>query len=217
MIEVMQQHSNAALELVAKAGPLRPGARVLEVGSGAHGLIFFFPGRLRVGVDPVAVEYAPMFPRWQRLARTCAAFGEKLPFHSSRFDVVLCDNVIDHAEGPADIVHELVRVLKPGGVLYFTVNVHHPIYQVASVLHGAWAAAGLRFEVQPFAFHTVHLTLDRVRKIVRSLPIRIVMERNGIEAAKSEAQTSPPRHVGDRLKRLFFKNALYEIVAIRSS
>jgi SAM-dependent methyltransferase len=211
----MREHSRVVFSQVEKVRALPPDARVLEVGSGAHGLIFFFPGLVRVGVDPVAVEYAPMFPRWQREAQTCAAFGEHLPFADGSFDVVLCDNVIDHAEGPAQIVRELARVLKRGGVLYFTVNVHHPVYHAASILHGVWTAAGLPFEIQPFANHTVHLTPDRAREIIRSVPVRIVIERNFIDDARSEARVKPARHLGDRLKRLFFKNALYEVVAIR--
>src|SRR6266436_461410 len=103
LVEMMRKHSDGARTLVEMAGVLPAEARVLEVGSGAHGLIFFFPAKLGVGIDPCAVEYAPMFPRWQRLARTCAAFGEQLPFGGGSFDVVLCDNVIDHAERPFDI------------------------------------------------------------------------------------------------------------------
>src|SRR6267143_2067623 len=73
MVEMMRKHSDGVLTLVEMARRVPSDARVLEVGSGAHGLIFFFPAKLGVGIDPCAVEYAPMFPRWQRQARTCAA------------------------------------------------------------------------------------------------------------------------------------------------
>ena len=33
--------------------------------------------------------------------------------------------------------------------------------------------------------------------------------------ARALARRRPPRHAGDRLKRLFFKNALYELIAER--
>jgi len=35
----------------------------------------------------------------------------------------------------------------------------------------------------------------------------------GVAAAKEEWRTVPPRHAGDRLKRVFFKNARFELVA----
>lgn len=141
--------------------------------------------------------------------------GEALPFPDVSFDVVLCDNVIDHAERPEKIVEELARVLAPGGLLYFTVNVHHPIYALVSRAHAAWNAAGLHVEIGPFADHTFHLTLRRARKLVGRIPVTVFGERHYISEAKSFARRSPPRHAGDLLKRVFFKNALYEVVARR--
>src|SRR5687768_7263065 len=93
--------------------PLKDTDRVLEVGSGAHGLIFGLANKFGIGVDPLAVHYKRLFPKLQSDARTLAAIGEQLPFADAAFDVVLSDNVIDHAERPLAIVDEIVRVLKP--------------------------------------------------------------------------------------------------------
>ncbi|PYS98733.1 MAG: hypothetical protein DMF65_10010 [Acidobacteria bacterium] len=190
-------------------------ARVLEVGSGSHGLVFYFGTTRGAGVDPLACDYAALFPAWQSRARTIAARGERLPFADRAFDVVLCDNVVDHAEGPAEIVREMARVLAPGGLLYFTVNFHHPVYSMAARLHAAWNAAGLRFEIGPFADHTVHLTLDAARRLFDDVPLRVLGQRDNADEAKALARRLRPRHAGDRLKRAFFKNALYEVVAER--
>ena len=192
-------------------------ARVLEVGSGAHGLVFFFGTTRGVGCDPLACDYAVLFPAWQHRARTVAAAGERLPFADASFDVVLCDNVVDHAEDPARIARELARVLAPGGLLYFTVNFHHAVYTFASRLHATWNAAGLPLEIGPFADHTVHLTLDGARALFEGLPLRVLHESGNVADAKRAARRRPPRHAGDRLKRLFFKNALYELVAERET
>ena len=102
-VELMASMAARSAEVRARldrVGPIVPNARVLEVGSGAHGLIFFFEGAERVGVDPLADEYRALFPAWQERAQTVAAFGEQLPFTDASFDVVLCDNVVDHAERP---------------------------------------------------------------------------------------------------------------------
>jgi SAM-dependent methyltransferase len=128
----------------------------------------------------------------------------------------LSDNVIDHAEGPDAILAEIARVLRPGGVLYFTVHIHHPIYALASAAHAAWNAAGVTYEVGPFADHTVHFTLGGIRARIRSLPLRVLLEDTGIEAAKEEQRHGVPRHAADRLKRVFFKNARFEVVAERA-
>lgn len=213
IVLAMQRSSKRVRDLIESFQPINANARVIEVGSGAHGLIFYFGVENGVGVDPLAVSYANLFPQWQRSALTVAAFGEQLPFPDSSFDVVICDNVVDHAESPETIVRELVRILVPGGLLYFTVNVHHSLYSIAAQAHATWKAAGLPFEVGPFADHTVHLTPTAAKSMFNGLPIEVLTEKSGIDEAKAKARKLPPRHLGDRLKRLFYKNALFEVVA----
>lgn len=193
-----------------------PDARVAEIGSGAHGLIFFFNAKHGVGVDPLAANYVSLFPKWQRRVPTVTAFGERLPFADQTFDVVLCDNVIDHAESPRDIVGELARILAAGGLLYFTVNVHHPIYALASHVHGAWNALGVQYEIGPFADHTTHLRLDEARRLFDGLPLRILAEYSNVDEAKALAKHAKRRHLGDFGKQIFFKNALYGVIAERT-
>ncbi|MGH9906477.1 MAG: class I SAM-dependent methyltransferase, partial [Pyrinomonadaceae bacterium] len=164
---------------------------------------------------PLALNYSSLFPAWQGRVQTVTAFGEKLPFIDQSFAVVLCDNVVDHAESPAAIVAELVRILAPGGLLYFTVNIHHPIYAVASGLHSAWGSLGISYEIGPFADHTTHLTLSQAQQLFQNQPLRILSEKSNIAEARAAAMRLPKRHLGDRLKQLFFKNALYQVIAVR--
>ena len=218
VIAGMVERSVSVRKKLAAIRPLPSEARVLEVGSGAHGLIFYFEAADRVGVDPLADHYRALFPAWQGMARTVAAFGEDLPFENASFDIVMCDNVVDHAESPRRIVEEIGRVLKPGGLLYFTVNFHHPFYQWAENAHSAWRAVGVPFEITPFADHTVHLSLDAARELFAGLPLRILSQSDDMEETKrSGGRNKPARHLGDRLKRLFFKNARWEMIAERTA
>ena len=144
-----------------------------------------------------------------------AVGGETLPFDDDSFDVVLCDNVVDHALNPRKILEEIARVLKPGGTLYFEVNVHHPVYHAAATAHAAWRAVGVPFEITPFADHTVHFTLGAARALFDGLPLRKLSEWDDVEEVK---RTGPKklRHAGDALKKLFFKNARYEVIAVKA-
>lgn len=215
VIAAMTKSSRRVRDLLEEFQPIAKDARVIEVGSGAHGLIFCFESERRVGVDPLAVAYRGLFPVWQRRAQTIAAVGESLPFRDQSFDVVICDNVVDHAESPPQIVRELVRILAPGGLLYFTVNIHHSLYSVAAGMHSSWRAIGLRYEIGPFADHTTHLTLTSATELFHGLPVEILSEKSNIDEARARARKQPARHIGDRLKRVFFKNALYEVIARR--
>ena len=215
VIASMVAHSRTVRAEIERVAAIAPDARVLEVGSGAHGLIFFFDAPHRVGIDPLADDYRELFPAWQHRAKTIAAFGEAMPFDDASFDIVLCDNVVDHAENPRKIVQEIARVLAPGGTLYFTVNIHHPFYALASNIHASWRALGIPLEITPFADHTVHLTRRTAPALFDGLPFTVVTQSDDIEETTLRTKLVPPRHLGDRLKLLFFKNASWKMIAIR--
>lgn len=211
----IMMRAQAVRRRLEKIKPISENDSILEVGSGAHGLIFGFGKGLKIGIDPLGVHYKRLFPLWQKNSFTLAAIGEKLPFANASFEVVLSDNVIDHAENPLGIIKELIRVLKPGGLLYFTVNVHHPFYNLASKAHGLWNAAGIRFELSPFADHTVHFTEKEMRKIFSHLPIKIIEQNSSIEKTKAGYRALKSPDIEQRLKKLFYKNANFEIIAVR--
>src|SRR5262245_41587410 len=85
IIAAMQKSSKRVRDLLSSYKSIDDRARVVEVGSGAHGLIFYFGVHPGIGVDPLAVEYARLFPVWQRQASTVALFGEQLPFPRWKF------------------------------------------------------------------------------------------------------------------------------------
>ncbi len=145
--------------------------RILEVGSGAHGHIFFMGLPDAIGVDPLADEYQKIFPHWQPRASTLVAYGEQLPFEDAYFDVVISDNVVDHAEDPQKIINEMVRVLAPGGLLYFTVHVHHKLYGLVSRILLFVYALYLPAKLGPFADHTVHFGVDEVARLSTDFPL----------------------------------------------
>ncbi len=131
--------------------------------------------------------------------------GERLPFADGAFDVALCDNVVDHAEQPAAIVGEMARVLAPGGLLYFTVNVHHRLYSLFARAHRAWNAAGIHVEIGPFADHTVHLTPDEAHDLFCAVPVELCEERIYLVEAQDRARHRRLRRPRDLLPMVFFK------------
>ncbi|UJR80442.1 class I SAM-dependent methyltransferase [Sandaracinus amylolyticus] len=206
---IMSARTNALVATLAPHVAITSGTRVLEVGSGAHGHVFFLGVPDAIGVDPLADEYRALFP-WQPRARTIAAYGEHLPFDDARFDLVVSDNVIDHAERPAAIVDELVRVLAPGGVLYFTVHVHHPIYDALSRAYGLLTLLGLPRDLGgPFADHTVHLTARDATRLVERDELEI------LHRALLPERTPKRRRRVDHLKRVLAKNTTFEVIARR--
>ena len=107
--------------------------RVLDVGCGQKPYYpFFAPYAAEyVGVDAVANPVAEL-----------RGHVESLPVDDDSFDVVLCTQVLEHADDPARAVRELRRVTRSGGrVLASThgVQVYHP----SPVDYWRWTHAGL--------------------------------------------------------------------------
>ena len=109
------------------------GYRVLDVGCGPKPYYPFFAERatVYVGVDVV-----------ENPAAELRGPVEALPVDDASFDLVLCTQVLEHCDDPAQAVRELRRVTAPGGrVLASThgTQVYHPSPQD----YWRWTHAGL--------------------------------------------------------------------------
>jgi 2-polyprenyl-6-hydroxyphenyl methylase/3-demethylubiquinone-9 3-methyltransferase len=106
----------AALE---KAG-VDSRSRVLDVGSGGGFLTANLSdaGYDVIGIDPsiASIREAKDHVR----ANFLVAAGESLPFTDHSIDAVTCSEVLEHVEDPDAVVAEISRVLRPGGLLVFS-------------------------------------------------------------------------------------------------
>ena len=94
---------------------------VLDVGAGTG----YDTWRLvQAGGRVTAFEYNPVLIRrgWSVVpeARWIGGFAHVLPFESETFDVVCCNAALHHMRDVPGAVHEMLRVLRPGGWLLTT-------------------------------------------------------------------------------------------------
>jgi SAM-dependent methyltransferase len=98
------------------AARLRP-ARVMDLGCGAGDSVDLFRA-LDPEVDWVGVDIEDSHEVSGR-TRADAEFvtfdGQRLPFEDASFDLVYCKQVLEHVEHPHELLHEVARVLRPGG------------------------------------------------------------------------------------------------------
>ena len=113
-------------------------ANVVELGIGPLGIGWsaFAPTARAVGVDPLArltvnttddsVDrfFKELQMRTEFLQADATA---RLPLDDSSFDLIVCENVVDHTQDPQAILAEGRRLVRPDGRLLFGVNVFSTI------------------------------------------------------------------------------------------
>lgn len=103
--------------LLARTGVGR-GTRVLDVGCGSGELLAraLASGAVVTGVDPSPSMLA-IAARTAVGATVVGGTAEHLPVEDGAFDVVLAVNSLQFADDPVAALHEVVRVLAPGGAV----------------------------------------------------------------------------------------------------
>jgi SAM-dependent methyltransferase len=200
------------------------GARLLDLGCAAG---YFMQQAGGAGFDAHGVDIAPWVEqisglRGVRNVRACRLLDAG--FEDGSFDVVHSSQVFEHLPRPTEELHEIHRVLRPGGLLYINV----PNYQCLSIVLGRDD-----FELNTPPEHVTYFTPRTIARLVATAgfdvlrvasygglkwenllgrPIRSEIAEavrspnaRGVAAAPAAA-ARPPRvpSIGGRLVRTFF-------------
>lgn len=91
---------------------IRPGDAVLEVGAGAGAFARLIPGARYVGLDPNPGAYAAA-----EADIRAEALSDHAAAHEGAYDAACAFQVIEHVADPLRMAADMMRCLKPGGVL----------------------------------------------------------------------------------------------------
>lgn len=117
---------NNEISFLEKIIPDLKRKKILEVGCGRGEFLTAMKakGYDIVGVEPDPYKHETIKMNEKEMGVKVEAInapGEKLPFEPETFDFIYCNNVIEHCQDPLQLLKESYRVLKPEGLMYFTV------------------------------------------------------------------------------------------------
>lgn len=100
------------------------GRKILDAGCGPRGSLEWAKEALvRVGLDPLAVEYRRLGTGTHQM-QYVAARSERMPFPDGSFDVVCSFNSLDHVDNLDETTSEVIRVLAPNGIFLLHTDIH---------------------------------------------------------------------------------------------
>ena len=104
---------------------------VVSIGCGCTGDLTSWPAQVKIGVDPLLQVYLQLDMLAEDVPGTSrtvylASGVEDLSLIDGCADLVVCRNALDHMETPNVGVNQISRILKPGGLLYLSVDVGGP-------------------------------------------------------------------------------------------
>lgn len=111
------------VEQTARALPA--GTRLLDAGAGECAYKRFFSHCRYAAIDLAVGDR-----EWNYVNLDAIAVLDHLPIADESFEAVLCTQVLEHLERPAESLREMYRVLRKGGRLYLTAPMAHPEHQV---------------------------------------------------------------------------------------
>jgi SAM-dependent methyltransferase len=163
-------HRLIALTVAVRWGT-RVGSRVLDLGCGSGELVRALTAS---GLRVTGCDISPQMLRHARDRGGCAGWvrlapdWRRLPFASGAFDVVVATTVLEYVDEPVAVLRECARVLRPGGVMLYTVpDLRHPARWAEWFARRLVALSGERAGRPAWRRYRAYLRTSRQRHRVR--------------------------------------------------
>lgn len=120
-----QQGYYQQLEILKKNKIKTKDRKILEIGSGAFGILNVIKEGHKYAIDPLMNFFMQKFNLPRKIKRFQGR-GEELPFQKSFFDIIFCVNTLDHVDNPEKVLQEAQRCLKKNKPFFLTLNCYSP-------------------------------------------------------------------------------------------
>lgn len=191
----------------------------LDLGCAAgNSTVWYGPSFKRVvgvDIDHDALRYARQNNGGDNIAYAMMN-GQELAFSDQSFDVIICAHVYEHVPDAHLLLTEIGRLLKPGGVCFFSagnrLSLMEPHYRLPllSIMPRFLSHLYLRATKRGHHYYEKHLTYWQLRKLVRPLAIHDYTARvvEAPEIYRAE-DVLPPGSMKQRFARLLLHVAFW--------
>lgn len=101
------------------------GKVIADIGCGPRGSLEWADmAKRRIGIDPLADQYATLRSTKHKMEYICAG-SEEIPLETDCCDAVFSFNSLDHVDSVEKAVREIKRLTKPGGLFLLIIDVNH--------------------------------------------------------------------------------------------
>lgn len=201
------------------------GMRVLDIGCGTGGISVAFAemNACVYAMEPNYTHPLLMDITKARAAEAgvslnaCVGRGEELPFADESFDIIILNDILEHAGSPGNVMNESARVLKSEGLMYISTPNKYSYAQVLREGHsGLFGVSLLHPRVAGYYVTRLRKVKDRYTvNVIHSYGmVKKYLERLGLKFVLVNANR-PARHFRaghpDRPER--YSNSLVNIAA----
>ncbi len=146
---------------------------VLDVGCGSN--LRYDIALAELGKQVSCVDFTASFltmaPRDERLL-LLQGDATQLPVRSGFFDAVICSETIEHVPNPEQVVLELARVLRPGGILFATVpNLWNASRLINMVKKRSFAVNLMEGHIKEYSPRELRQLLSAGFRVERTYPV----------------------------------------------
>ncbi len=183
--DLFYERYKSGVDIIKETGILKDGVKILDIGSGEAFFKFFFDAMTTEKIEWHGVEV------WKERAEFCRHVGYqiddrtleagKLPYEDESFDVVLASHVIEHLPNPQEIVAEMGRVLKKGGILLIATPTKPPVIADLDSLYHRLSSRNTGDTQQAFT----HNSLERLILKALNLTQKAIVDKRGFRIISS--------------------------------
>lgn len=172
--KTLHQINPARVEFIEKNCSL-PHKTLIDVGCGGG---ILSESMASLGAEVTAIDLAPqsietaklhLYESGLSVNYECIEIGEKAGLAPENYDILTCMEMLEHVPDPEYIIRECNKLLKPGGVAFFSTLNRNASSYILGVL-----AAEYIFNLVPRGTHDY-------KKFIKPSELRIILERCGFE------------------------------------